>query len=87
MKHIDYRAYTENMLMDAINKWFPMQCQNEYGMFYLYGKLGSLVISEDRPNGYDLVTTERVSPGRDKTQNFNMLRSHVYRFPCIPPEL
>ena len=77
--------WVDTEIMRALTEWRKLQFKNESASYYLYGKIGSLIVSENAPDDtYTLVPCGRLYPYWELHQAFNKIRPIVCRFPCLP---
>ena len=71
----------------AVNDWFDSQMKNPYSAYYLYYKeeAESIVIATDKPEGYTLGSSERISPAWTKDQAYMRVRNMLNRLPLFNP--
>jgi hypothetical protein len=66
---IDIRTQIIILAEKRVDEWFNAQCNDTFGAFYLYHRIGDFIISKEIPDKrYILSSGERISPNWTKSQ-------------------
>jgi len=71
-----------------VDEWFNKQCNNTFGAYYLYHRIGDFTISEELPdNRYALTCGQRISPMWNKHQAKSFVIDMTRNVPILPLEV
>ena len=82
----EMELWLHKVSLDAVEEWFVEQINNPYDSFHLYFKRGGIKISNEEPEGYELVSGQRISPAWSCAKVYQYVRDMIRKIPCLPKE-
>lgn len=82
----EMELWIHKISLDAVEQWFIDQCNNPFENYYLYFKRGGIKITNEKPEGYELVSGQRISPSWSCAQAYQYVKDSIRKVPCLPED-
>ena len=83
----EIRVWIEDQAGLCAAQWYREQSQRPYAAFYLWHKPGGLAVAEEKPEGFELSTSERISPMQERAHLAAWIMRHAARLPILTPKM
>ena len=82
----EMEVWLHQISMDAVEDWFIEQTHNTFESYFLFFKRGGIKIAREKPEGYDLVSGQRISPSWSCAKAYQYVKDIIRKVPCLPED-